>query len=559
MGQSGWEVLQKRLIYRSGNVDYRNSALAPGRLSMQLAFGIHVVDLDRRELRRGAELIAVEPQVFDLLAFLLENRHRVVSKDDLTEAIWSGRVIAESTLTSRINAVRKAIADDGEHQRLVRTYARKGFRFVGDVHELGDGSTEGGERNVSSAQSVAADARPAHGKPVLAVLPFKNLNDDPEQEYFSDGVTEDIITALSRNRSILVTARTSSFAFKDRALDVREIGRNLGAAYIVDGSIRRLGDQLRVSAELIASESGSHVWADRYDRQLVDLFQLQDEIAATIAARIEPEIGSAEQARVARKPHQALEGWDLLHLGTRQFYLATQQANAEAQRLFRRAIDKDPALAQAYAYLSYAIVLSMIYFDAEPEESLLDEAVDLARTAAQLDEQDAMIRFVYGRALLARRSYTDALSHLEMAVSLNPNLPIVYCGLGDSLTYEGRISEAIPFFEKAIEISPFDPQRWAFCSYRALAHLFAGEFERALQWANNAIRIPNCHFWPFAHRVSALGHCGREGDIEVALKELFQRKQNFTVSYARSRLFYIKKPDQLKIYTDGLRRAGVPD
>jgi TolB-like protein len=526
---------------------------------MQLAFGIHVVDLDRRELRRGAELIAVEPQVFDLLAFLLENRHRVVSKDDLIEAIWAGRVVAESTLTSRINAVRKAIADDGEHQRLIRTYARKGFRFIGDVQELGDRSIEGGERDVSSPQSLTAEKRSAGGKPVLAVLPFKNLNGDPKQEYFSDGVTEDIITALSRNRSILVTARTSSFAFKDRALDVRQIGRDLGAAYIVDGSIRRLGDQLRVSAELIAAESGSHIWADRYDRHLVDLFRLQDEIAATIAARIEPEIGGAEQARVASKPSHALEGWDLLHLGTRQFYLANQQANAEAQRLFRRAIDKDPALALAYAYLSYAIVLSMIYFDAEPEESLLDEAVELARTAAQLDEQDAMIRFVYGRALLARRSYTDALSQLEMAVSLNPNLPVVYCGLGDSLTYEGRIREAIPFFEKAIDISPFDPQRWAFCSYRALAHLFAGEFERALQWANNAIRIPNCHFWPFAHRVSALGHCGREEDIEGALKELFQRKQNFTVSYARRRLFYIKDPDQLKIYTDGLRRAGVPD
>lgn len=236
---------------------------------------------------------------------------------------------------------------------------------------------------------------------------------------------------------------------------------------------------------------------------------------------------------------------------------ASAADNIEAQRLFRRAIERDPKLAQAYAYLAYAIVLSMIYFDAFPDSARMDEAVKLARAGVQLDEQDAMIRFVHGRALLAHKCYADALAELEIALGLNPNLAVVYCGLGDSLTYEGRIREALPYFQKAIDLSPFDPQRWAFCSYRALAHLFAGEIEEAIEWSNAAIRIPNCHFWPYAHRVSALGHSGRSEETRAALSELLQQKPDFSIAYARNRLFYVKDRAQLELYAEGLHRAGV--
>jgi TolB-like protein/Tfp pilus assembly protein PilF len=533
---------------------------------VQFHFGNHVIDLGRRELRRGQELIAIEPQVFDLLVHLLKNRDRVVSKDDLIEVVWGGRIVAESTLTSRINAVRKAIADDGVQQRFVRTYARKGLRFVGDVREVAeprsDGShdTHGQSAALAGGGAIAAnEALDSTGKPTVAVLPFRNLSGDPEQEYFSDGMTEDIITALARHRSILLIARSSSFAFKHREADVRQIGRALGANYIVDGSVRRIGGRIRVSVELIETENGRHIWADRYDRDFKDIFELQNEIAATIAARVEPEVGSAERQRAARKAPQVLDAWDLLHLGTSRFYKSKAEDNIEAQRLFRRAIELDPTLAQAYAYLSYAIVLSMIYFETPPDDAQMNEAVELAGTAVQLDEQDAMIRFVLGRALLAHKSYSEALAQLEVALNLNPNLAVVYCGLGDSLTYEGRIREAIPYFQKAIDISPFDPQRWAFCSYRALAHLFAGEFDQAVEWANAAIRIPNCHYWPYAHRVSALGHCGGDEEISAAVKELLQQKPDFSVDHARSRLFYVKDHAQLTLYLEGLRRAGIDE
>jgi tetratricopeptide (TPR) repeat protein len=185
--------------------------------------------------------------------------------------------------------------------------------------------------------------------------------------------------------------------------------------------------------------------------------------------------------------------------------------------------------------------------------------VKIARKAVELDERDALAHFICGRALLASKAYRDSVAELESAVELNPNLAMVYCGLGDSLAYEGRFAEAIPYFEKAINLSPYDPQRWSFYSYRALAHLFAGEFELALEWAQRATLVPNCHYWPFAHRLAALGHLQRGSELRAALAELRSRKPDFSCAFARERLFYIKDPSHLERYIEGLRRAGVPE
>ena len=526
---------------------------------MQFSFADHVLDLERRELRRASQNIAVEPQVFDLLAYLIQNRDRVVSKDELISAIWGGRIVSESSLTSRINAARKAIGDNGEIQRLIRTYARKGFRFVGNVDEAKPDLIKEAPDLAASATQTQSGSETSRAKPTIAVLPFSNMSGEPEQEYFSDGMTEDIITALSKHRSMLVIARNSTFVFKGHDRDVRRVGLDLGADYLVEGSVRKIGKHVRVTAQLIETEGGRHVWAERYDRDIQDMFAMQDEITAAIAARIEPEIGTAERIRSEHKPPHVLHAWDFFRLGTSHFYKSTIDDNREAQRLFRRAIEVDPGLAQAHAFLSYALVLSMIYFGIEPSDERLNEAVMVARKGVELDEQDALVRFMYGRALLAQKGYGDALAELESAVELNPNLAVVYCGLGDSLAYEGRFSEAIPHFEKAINLSPYDPQRWAFYSYRALAHLLAQQFELAAEWAQKATRIPNSHYWPFAHRVAALGHLQPREASQTALAELLQRQPDFSCRLARKRLFYIKNPVHLDIYIEGLRKAGVPE
>jgi TolB-like protein len=540
---------------------------------LQFGFDDYVLDGDRRELRRGFEQIALEPQVFDVPLYLVQNRDRVVTKDDLIAAVWDGRIISESTLTSRITAARRAVGDSGEQQALIKTYARKGFRFVGEVRiaSAADGpprqarTVRGESRPAADADSVAEQA-PASlgaalnwgGRPSVAVLPFNNLSGDPQQEYFSDGITEDIITALSKYRSLAVIARNSSFTFKGASGDVRQVGLTLGADYLVEGSVRKIERRVRTTAQLVETESGRHLWAERYDRDLQDLFTLQDEITTAIAARIEPEIGAAERLRVERKAVPALHAWDFFRLGTKHFYKSSAADNLEAQRLFRRAIELDASLADAYGYLCYALVLSMVYFEAEPTEERLNEAVAIGRKGVELDDQDGLLRFMYGRALLARKAYGDALAELETAVELNPCLAVSYCGLGDSLAYEGRISEAIPYFQKAIDLSPYDPLRWAFYSYRALAHIFAREFELALDWAQRATRVPNAHYWAFAHRVSALGHLERPEELRVAAGELLERKPDFSCGFARKWLFYVKDADQLELYVEGLRRAGMP-
>jgi len=538
---------------------------------MRYLFGDCILDATRRELFRGGETVHVEPQVFDLLLHLIRNREQVISKDELLVAVWEGRIVSESTLSNRINTARRAIGDSGEHQHFIRTVARRGFRFVGDVRQEPIGPKRN-EVNAPPARTApmraygVEEARqtllPARcefdGKATVAVLPFNNMSGDAEQEYFSDGITEDIITLLSKHRSLLVTARNSVFAFKGHGSDVRRTGTELCANYIVEGSVRKIGRTVRITVHLIETEGGRLVWADQYDRDLEEIFELQDEITKAIAARIEPSVSAAERLRAERKPPQALQAWDFFHLGLKNFYKFGSKDNREAQRLFRQAVALDPNLAQAHAFLAYGIVLDMLYFDVKPDDCLLNEAEGLARKGAHLDDQDALIRFIHGRVLLARQAYSDALAELEAALSLDPSLPAVYCGLGDTLAYEGRYSEAIPYFERAINLSPYDPQRWAYYSYGALAQLFALKFSKAHEWAQRATRIPNCHYWPFAHRVAALGHMQRAKELRLAVAELLQRRPGFTRRFARERLFYAKRPTQLDVYVEGLRQAGIP-
>lgn len=392
----------------------------------------------------------------------------------------------------------------------------------------------------------------------VAVLPFANLSGDPAQEYVADGITEDIITALARNRWLTVIARNSTFALRGRMDDVRRIARELGADYVVEGSVRRAGDRLRVTVQLIEGASGSSLWAEKYDRQLEDIFAVQDEVTATIAARIEPELGAVERERAQRKPTEDLNAWDCYHLGLSHMYRFDREGNLEAQRLFRRAIEFDPAFAAAHARLAYCVVLEMVYFDATPTREALDEALALAKAAAALDDRDAFAHLAVARVCLARREYDEALARCRISLELNPAFAQAHCAMGDALCYSGHAEEAIGEFEEAIRLSPQDPWRWAFLSYEALARICLGQYESAAELARAALRVPNCQYWANAHLAAALGHLGGEERARAAVAELLERRPGFTCRYARERLFYLESPEQLERYVDGLRRAGVP-
>ena len=275
-------------------------------------FNNYMLDCQRRELRAGDVLVALEPQVFDLLVYLIENRDRVVSKDDLIASVWAGRIVSESTLTSRINAVRRAIGDTGEKQSCIRTFARKGFRFVALV-----------EATDTAGQMAGVEAGPALAlpqKPSIAVLPFSNMSGDAADDSFADVVTEEIITALSRVRWFFVIARGSAFAYKSRDIDPNDIARELGVRYILMGSVRRAGDRIRVTAKLIDGSNGSRVWARSYDRALSDIFSVQDDITQTIVGGIEPELGRAERERARVKHRDSIDAWSTYQRGMIHLY-----------------------------------------------------------------------------------------------------------------------------------------------------------------------------------------------------------------------------------------------
>jgi len=509
------------------------------------------LDTSLFELRKSGERIPVEPQVFDLLVFLAKNHARTVTKEEIFAEIWGNRIVSDAALSSQIKAARRALGDDGTSQRIITTVHGRGFRFARPVEGAAP-AVAGKDQPGESDMSPAVTKRPS-----VAVLAFTNQNRDPQEDYFADGISEDIITTISKHRWLTVVARNPAFAFRNSADSLRIIGEKLNAGYIVTGSVRKAGPRFRITVQLVDAATEHSLWSERFDREMADIFELQDEISGLVAARIEAELGLEEQRKALKRPRKNLGAWDLYQLGSSEFYKFTQESNRKSHEFFRQSIALDPEFASAHSRLAYAIVLSMVYFDAAPDSVALDEALALAKRAIELDDQDANSYFTIGRVHLARREYDLAIEALQYALELNSGLAVSYCGLGDSLAYEGRLDEAIKQFEIAINLSPHDPFRWAFYSYRSMAHLFRGDFDQAATWARNAIRIPNAQYWPWAHLVAALGHLGNEEQAVAAVHDLLTIKPGFSIDFARKQLFYLKRADQIETYIEGLRKAGV--
>lgn len=506
------------------------------------------LDTDRFELRQDGTPIPVERQVLTLLALLVKEHARMVSKDEIHEHVWAGRIVSEAALSSRIRSARQVIGDDGKAQRLIRTVHGSGFRFVGSV--------EAPPNPVSAPPPPSAG--PSMSRPTIAVLPFSNQSIDAEQEHFADGITSDIISTLSKHRWLSVVARNTTFGYKGQAVNIPRLAAELGASYVVDGTVRRAGQRIRVTVQLIDAQTGNHRWAERYDRNLEDVFAVQDEITETIVARLEPEIGSAERQKVVRSGSTDLQAWEAFHLGTAHFFKFTASGNLEAQRYLQQSRELDPQFGEAHAWWAYAVVLGMVYWDNEPSDDLLNQALDATRKALEIDDRNAVFYALKARVQLARGEYDRAIDANEHAINLNPTLAAAHCGLADSLAYQGHYDDAICRFEKAINLSPNDPQRWAFLTYGALALIFKGNYAEAVQWADRASLIPNHQYWTYAHRVVALALQGETAAAKTAATQLIQLQPNFTCRFAKRKLFYVKNPTQLQTYVSGLTKAGIP-
>lgn len=520
---------------------------------MPYAFLSFELDPDRLELRAGGELVHAEPQILALLALLVAHAGQTLTKEEINQHVWGGRIVSDAALSGRIKTLRQLLGDDGKRQETIRTVHRRGFRFVADVT-----STPHEQDSDAPAPIQPVVQNPPQSKPTVAVLPFTNLSADPDQDYFSEGMSADLITHLARHRWLNVIARNTVFSFKNSGMNARQLGEALGARYVVEGSVQKSRNRIRVRVDLIDAHTGYQVWSERYDRELSDIFTVQDEITETIAARIEPEIGFAERNRVVAARPENLQAWDCFHLGVHHFYQFTAESNRQAQALLKRTQELDDRFGEAWAWWAYAVVLGMVYWDTPATQELLDEALAACEKALQLDPQNATFYALRARTLLARREYDRAIVENQKAIELNPTFAAAYCGLGDSLAYEGRYDEAIACFEHSVALSPNDPQLWAFYSYGALALLFMREFERAEAWSERALATPNCQFWAQAHRAVALAYLDRGDEARRCIEAIKREVPRFSQRYAKERMFYLKRTDQIELYLQGLEKAGVP-
>ncbi|MCG6876061.1 MAG: winged helix-turn-helix domain-containing protein [Betaproteobacteria bacterium] len=464
------------------------------------------LDTDRQELTVDGRARAVEPQVFSLLTYLVANRDRVVSRDELNEAVWHGRIVSDETLSSRISAARKAIGDNGREQVAIRTVARRGFRFVAEV----DGSGE-------APPSAGAPAAPSADRPAVAVLAFGNMSGDADQEYLSDGLSEDIIAALLLWGSFPVVSRNSSFAYKGRFVDVKQIGRELGARYVLEGSVRRIANRLRISAQLIDATTGHHVWGERYDRVVEDVFAVQDDISRKIASIVEPALGRAEYVRSSAKQPDNLSAWDYYLRGRWHLHDYTREGNQKARAFFERSIALDPEFARAHADLALSYSRDLLLHFAEDREVWMSSLIDAAQTAVRLDRASSRAHIVLSTGYLWRNQLELAIKEGRLAVELNPSDADALHQLGNILDVSGD-SEGIPMMEKALGYQAQSPQRHMQLTFLARAYVNRGNHARAVDCADAAIaQRPD---YPHAHYIKAvaLSHLGRLEEADAALR-----------------------------------------
>jgi TolB-like protein/tetratricopeptide (TPR) repeat protein len=525
-------------------------------------FDDYSLDVSRRELRRGADLVAVDPQVFDLLQYLICNRERVVSKDDLIAHVWNGRIVSDSTLTSRITTTRQAVGDSGDQQRLIRTIARKGIRFVGDVRENRSSAAASAAKpaapkhDAATPQSPDKAGPPLPNKPSIAVLAFANMSDDPEQEYFVDGIVEEIITELSRFEGLFVIARNSSFQWKGKPTDVREVGRDLGVRYVLEGSVRRDGERIRVSAQLIDAESGVHLWAEKYDHDYTGIFALQDTITESVVGAIEPEILVNEGRRAARNNPANLDAFDCCMRGMWHLHQLGARDNRQAEIWIRHSIELDPKLARAHIMLARVLVVRCWAGFSDDIERDVQAGQAAAERAVSIDDRDPGSHCALAVLSLITRQHERALTAAERAIELNPNFALGYFALGEIRLFAGQFSEMLDPMARCLRLSPRDPLVSFRVSLIALAHYHLGNYQEAVRYSERALQKSPMYV-VMRTLAAALGQLGRTEEARAVLSEMERIKPTNAKGYWEFTNPYADPVHEAKLL-EGLHKAGMP-
>jgi adenylate cyclase len=510
-------------------------------------FEDYVLDTARRELRRGSTLLSIEPQVFDLLEFLVRNRDRVVSKDDLLASVWGGRIVSESTLASRINAARRSIGDTGEQQRLIRTIIGKGVRFVGKARELQD-----------TEQSAT---RPVMPRLSFVVLPFANFSDDPECEHVADAITDDLTTDLLRISGGFVIARNTAFTFKGKPVDVKKIGRELGVRYVIEGSVRPTSDLLRLNVQLTDAESGAHLWADRFDSATANLAQAQSEITGRLARAINFKVVETESLRIGRERALDPDPHDLLIGGWAALIRPVSQATLqEARQAFERVLELKPGSVAAKVGVAHAISANIgCGWSTTPQEDEV-RAERLLLEAIECDANNFRARHALGLLRRLQNRLDESRIELETTLALVPNYAPAFCQLGMTLICLGQPGSAIPKIEKAIRLDPHEPHGYSMLS---LAHLLLGDLEQAIELSRTALaRNPRLYF-PHLVLTASFALKGELDEAKTVLAGGIRIRPEFN-SLSRLRAYTTWGNAQFRALREntldfGLRCAGMPD
>jgi TolB-like protein/Flp pilus assembly protein TadD len=513
------------------------------------------LDPDRREFRRAGERIELEPQVFDLLVFLVRNRDRVASRDDLLEAVWRGRIVSESTLSSRINAARVAVGDDGASQRVIRTLPRKGVRFVAEVQEESD--------PIAPPPRAPAPPLPITRPPAnvlsVAVLPFANMSGGEGDDYFADGMTEEITTGLAQCSGLTVVARTSCFAYKGRFVDVRQVGVELGATYLLEGSVRRSDKLLRITAQLIDARSGAHLWADKFEGDFSDVFKLQDQITQSVVSVIEPKLLFAEADRARRNAPQNVDAYDLYLRALSLSNEYTPDAIMGALQCLDQALEIDPGYAQAMA--ASACYRGLLRF--QGWTAFLDEpkskGVQLAWDAVTQAPNDAHVLWMSGFAIwILGEDGARAQGLLRRSLAINQNSEIATSLAGWIEAANGDTAGARALFKKAILLNPSSPSPWIALAGMAFTEIVEGAYADAVGWAEQAVAQNHRFAMGLRCLAVALVKTGQTERARRAVGDILKIEPGATVESVGEGMSFVNGP-VLRTFTEGLGEAGLPD
>jgi TolB-like protein/Flp pilus assembly protein TadD len=515
------------------------------------------LDAETDTLFRGGEPVSLGHRAVALLRVLVEQRGIPVSKDALMEAAWAGLTVEESNLAVQIAALRRVFGEEPGGENWIETLPRRGYRFIGPASIRDQGALTA----ASGAADFPGPSNPAlPDRPSIAVLPFQNISADPEQEYFADGMALEIITALSRFPSLFVIARNSSFTYKGRAVDVKQVARELGVRYVLEGSVRKAGNRVRFTGQLIDATTGGNIWADRFDGALEDVFDLQDQVTARVVGAIEPRLQRAEIERAGRKPTESLDAYDYFLRGMASFHLLNRDSLLEAVRLFVRATELDPNYASPYGMASWSGALRNSFGWMVDRESEIADAVRLARRAVAVGKDDPTALWSGGLSLAYLGNEVEAgAAYVDRALVLNQNLAASWNASGWVRMYLGESASAIEHFDRAMRLSPLDPLTYFFSTGMAFAHAFAGRYDEAISWATKALHEqPN---WATALRVAAIANALSDRMVEAraamaCLREVDPALRLGNVDRVAPRL---RRAEDRVRFIESLRKAGLPE